>query len=141
MLTFAGKRLPSFVKVNTMSFSMLPSLTAKSVKVNGRMGEYDFGTEVGTKKITFNIQIIAPQANQVITYARKLGEFLFYEDLQPLILDDETSVQYMARISGDTEISELFNIGSGKLEFIIPSGYGESVYEKSAQWTAKTSRC
>ncbi|HEF5065819.1 distal tail protein Dit [Bacillus paramobilis] len=136
MLTFAGKRLPSFVKVNTMSFSMLPSLTAKSVKVNGRMGEYDFGTEVGTKKITFNIQIIAPQANQVITYARKLGEFLFYEDLQPLILDDETSVQYMARISGDTEISELFNIGSGKLEFIIPSGYGESVYEKSAQWTA-----
>lgn len=136
MLTFAGKRLPSFVKVNSMSFAMLPNLTAKSVKVNGRMGEYDFGTEVGTKKLTFNIQIIAPQANQVITYARKLGEFLFYEELQPLILDDEPDVQYMARISGETEISEIFNIGSGKLEFIVPSGYGESIFEKTAQWTA-----
>ena len=39
MLTFAGKRLPSFVKVNSMSFAMLPNLTAKSVKVNGRMGK------------------------------------------------------------------------------------------------------
>ncbi|MGG0487248.1 distal tail protein Dit [Priestia aryabhattai] len=138
MIKFAGINIPSYVRVNAIKYSVLPSIDSKTEKVYGRYGEYDFGTEVGTSTIKLDIQIVGIDDHDVIKKARDLAQWLYYEDLQPLILDDEPDKQYMARLVGDTDIEETFRIGSGTLEFLVPSGVAEALTDTTFSTSPST---
>lgn len=127
MINFGGRVLPSYVKVTNITHSILPTIQHKFATVLGRAGAYDFGVDLGMRKLSVDIIVIGDNQNDIMNKATKLAEWLFYEDLQPLIVLDEPTKQYMARISGDTELSELYRIGQGTLDFICPNGYKESV--------------
>jgi predicted phage tail component-like protein len=130
MINFAGVDIPSYVKVNKVKHSVLPSIEAKTEKVAGKAGEIDFGVEIGTRSITVDFQIIAEDQHDIMNKATDLAQWLFHKELQPLIVMDEPSKRYMARIVNDTELDETFRVGAGTLEFLIPNAYKEATAEK-----------
>lgn len=135
MIRFANKTLPSYIKVTGINYSILPSIESKTEKVYGRAGSYDFGIELGERKIEVEIMIIANDQNDVMKKAREFSTYLYYKDLQPLILLDEPDKQYMARLTGDTELTELFRTGTATLNFLCPSPYAESLVERTVNYT------
>lgn len=136
MIKFAEKLIPSYVKVRDTRYTILPSIESKTEKIYGRAGVYDFGTELGERQIEVDVMIIGATQTDVLTKSREFAKWLFYKDLQPLVLLDDPSKQYMARVIGDTEISELYRTGSATITFLCPSPYAESVSEKIMNWTA-----
>jgi predicted phage tail component-like protein len=135
MIKFANKNLPSYVKVTDLTYSILPSIDHKTEKVYGRAGSYDFGIELGERKIEAEVMIIADNQNDIIVKAREFSQWLFYKDLQSLIILDEPDKEYQARLTGDTDISELYRTGKATLTFICPSPYAESLIERSIDWS------
>jgi len=129
MIKFAGKLFPSYVKVLQTKYSILPSVQSKTTQVYGRGGSYDFGVEIGEREIEIDVMLIADNPNDVMNKARDFATYLFYEDLQPLILLDEPDKQYMARFTGESQVTELHKTGSATLKFLCPNPYAESVEE------------
>jgi predicted phage tail component-like protein len=130
MIKFAGKSLPVYAKVTDIKYSILPPVNQKTEGIYGRAGVYDFGIELGERKIEVEVMLIADSPNDVMLKARDFATFLFYKDLQPLILLDDSGRQYMARVSGDTDISELYRTGTATIVFSCPSAYAEDINEK-----------
>lgn len=130
MIKFAGKLFPSYVKVLQTKYSILPSVESKTTQVFGRGGSYDFGVEIGEREIEIDVMLIADNPHDVINKARDFATYLFYEDLQPLIILDEPDKQYMARFTGESQVAELHKTGSATLKFLCPNPYAESVQEK-----------
>jgi predicted phage tail component-like protein len=130
VLNFAGIDIPSYLRVNKVTYPILPSIESKTEKVAGRAGEYDFGVEIGTRSIKVDVQIIGDDQFDIMKKATDLAQWLFHEDLQPLIISDEPDKQYMARLVNDSEIEELFRVGQATLEFLIPNPYKEATVEK-----------
>jgi predicted phage tail component-like protein len=135
MLKFANKYLPSYVKITDLTYSILPSIEHKTEKVYGRAGTYDFGIELGERKIEAEVMIIADNQNDIIRKAREFSEWLYYQELQPLIILDEPDKQYQARVTGDTDIKELYRTGTTTVSFICPDPYAESLNERSLDWS------
>ncbi|WP_242278588.1 distal tail protein Dit [Bacillus cereus group sp. BfR-BA-01313] len=136
MIKFANKSLPSYVKVINTKYTILPSIESKTERIYGRAGSYDFGIELGERKIEVEVMIIGANQNDVIKKAREFAVWLLYKDLQPLVILDEPDKQYMARVVGDTEIAELYRTGTATISFLCPSAYAESIGEKNMSWTA-----
>ncbi|MDA1509569.1 phage tail family protein [Bacillus cereus group sp. TH36-2LC] len=136
MIKFANKSLPSYVKVTDIKYTILPSIDSKTERIYGRAGSYDFGIELGERKIEVELMIIGANQNDVIKKAREFATWLFYKDLQPLVILDEPDKQYMARVVGDTDIAELYRTGTATINFLCPSAYAESIGEKKLNWVA-----
>lgn len=130
MITFAGKQIPDFVKVNKIGFSILPSIEVNTLKVKGRAGVLDYGNDIGERRITADITITATKPNEVLKQSTILAEWLFYRELQPLILADEPDKFYMARVEGETNVDELLTVGTGTISFLCPSPFKESLTPK-----------
>lgn len=130
MIKFANTALPEYIKVTDVRYSILPTISTKTEKVYGRAGLYDFGTELGERKFEVDIMIIADNQNDVMAKAREFSSYLYHKELQPLILLDEPDKRYMARVTGDTNLSELYRTGTATITFLCPSPYAESLQEK-----------
>jgi predicted phage tail component-like protein len=126
-INFGTVDLPSFVKVSGIEYSVLPPITHKAINFSGRAGAYDYGVDLGQSKIKVSIQIIADDEFDIIKKTRLLADWLYHEDLQPLLLEDEPDKQYMARVIGETNIAELVRVGQGTLEFTCPNAYAEGL--------------
>lgn len=134
MIKFQNKALPKYVKVTDIKYSILPPIENQTEKVYGRAGSYDFGTELGEKVIEVELMIIADNQNDVLKKAREFSTWLYSKELQPLILLDEPDKQYMARVIGDTDVSELYRTGTATIKFLAPSPYAESIAESRIEW-------
>lgn len=138
MIKFAGQFLPHYVRINDLKYSILAPIEHKTATIQGRAGVYDFGTEYGYKTIEAEIQLIADSPQDIIRKAREFATWLLYDELQTLVILDEPDKYYMARVVGDTNLDELYRVGSAKITFVVPSGYAESVTQKSFTFTPTT---
>lgn len=125
MLNFAGVDLPSYVKVNGIKYSVLAPIEHKTAKIQGRKGRYDFGIEEDMKTIEVDYQLIGVNESDVMNKAADFATWLYHKDLQPLMIDDQPDRYYMARVIGDTDVTEEFRVGSGSITFAVPSGVAE----------------
>jgi predicted phage tail component-like protein len=91
MINFAGVDIPSYIKVNKIGYPILPTIDSKTEKVAGKAGEYDFGVEIGTRSIKVDIQLIGEDQHDIMSKATDFAQWLFHEDLQPLIIMNLTS--------------------------------------------------
>lgn len=139
MLVFAGNALPPYIKVNSISYSVLSPIQHKTAKIQGRTGQYDFGIENDMKTIEVSYQIIAEDQSDVMKKAASFSTWVSHKDLQKLEIADQPDRYYMARVVGDTDISESYRVGSGKLTFVVPSGVAESKTLKSSTHVITTS--
>ncbi|WMU08120.1 hypothetical protein vBCtySFA70_00016 [Clostridium phage vB_CtyS-FA70] len=127
-ITFNNIPMPYFVHVKNIKHRILPTISQNLLTVGGRAGSYDYGNVVGNREIDVDIQIITPEPNVLPAYLAILSEWLYYEDARELILGDNPNRYYIAKISGDTDITEDFVVGEGTLKFVCtdPFIYGES---------------
>lgn len=127
-ITFNNIPMPYFVHVKNIKHRILPTISQNLLTVGGRAGSYDYGNVVGNREIDIDIQIITPEPNVLPAYLAILSEWLYYEDARELILGDNPNRYYIAKISGDTDITEDFVVGEGTLKFVCtdPFIYGES---------------
>lgn len=141
MLNFNGVNVPSFVKVKAVSISALPSINTNLKGSMAGFGVLNGKSTFEEKTITASIVIVIPSGYSLQKCARDLAVWLKGNDfsLSPLILTDDPNIRYMAKVSNSVDISDLIYAGEGEIEFVIPSGCGESITEKLVSGTGKAS--
>lgn len=141
MLNFNGVDVPSFVRIKRVEVSALPSLNINLKGNMGGFGSINGKTTFQEKYIKALISIIIPSNYSLQKCARELAVWLKGNsfDLSPLIIKDDAEIRYMAKVSNSIDLSDLIYVGEGEIEFVVPSGCGESVKEKTANGTSKAS--
>jgi predicted phage tail component-like protein len=134
MLKLNGVDIPSFVKVNKIGFSILPPIENNLLKVRGKAGLYNFGQDVGTRKITVSYTIIAEEINGVTAAGREFAQWLYHKEPVELVSSDEPDKHYLVLPDGETDVDETVNIGQGEITFVCtePFAFGD---EKTLQVT------
>lgn len=128
MANFAGIyfneiKMPDFVKVLGISHSILPPVSQNLLTVGGKAGAYDFGNNLGTREITIDIAIVAPEENVMPQLLEQLSAWLYYDEPKELILGDNPNRYYIAKFTGDSNIKESFLVGEGTLTFLCSEPY------------------
>lgn len=123
MIKFNEKRIPEFVKVNSIEFSILPPISNNFLTIRGKSGSYHMSRDVGNRVFTVNISIISEKINGVMSASREVAEWLNTKEPVKLVIDDEPDKYYLAIFDGDSNISESLNLGQGTLSFVCTSPY------------------
>jgi predicted phage tail component-like protein len=122
--------IPSFVKVTDIKQSVLPPVSQKTVKVNGRAGEIDFGNEIGSREIEVEFTILGANTTDLRGKVRQLAQWLYYEEPKPLVINEEPDKFYMAKVTGDSELDDIVRYGQGSIVFYCADPYAYSTNEK-----------
>ena len=133
-IKFNGIEIPSFVKVNNIANSILPSISQTTMKINGKAGMQDFGNEIGTRNIAVTITIIANDQSDLRMKVRDLAEWLYYEEEKKFIDLSEPNIYYMAKFTGDSTLSEILHVGQGTLNFICNNPFAYNTVERNYQF-------
>lgn len=139
MLNFNGVDIPKFVKVKRVDISALPSINPNIKGSSSSFGVLTGKTQFKEKYIKATISIVIPSGYSLQKCGRELAVWLKGNDfdLSPLIIKDDSTVRYMAKVSNSVDLSDLLYVGEGEIEFVVPSGCGEAVAEKTASGTSK----
>ncbi|MDF3254998.1 MULTISPECIES: distal tail protein Dit [Bacillus] len=144
--------MPSFVKVININHSILPPVSQNTLAVGGRAGVYDYGNTVGSREISIDVIIVAPEQNVLPSLLEELSAWLYYDEEKELILGDNPNRYYKAKFTGDSDIKESFLYGEGTLtftcsdpyiyglerEYLIPATYSGDVLELTNTGNADT---
>lgn len=141
MLKFNNKKLPDFVRVRKITVQTLPTVSTNLKSVAGGFGCVSGQSTFGEKKIVADISVVIPEGESLQSCARILAGWLKGDNFKvsPLVILDDESVQYMAKVNTDVSLSDLIFVGEGSLEFVVPSGLAESVKTKTATGTKTVS--
>ncbi|WP_407708524.1 distal tail protein Dit [Bacillus altitudinis] len=120
---FNERPIPDFVKVRAINHSILPTINQNTITVDGKAGAYDFGNTIGTREISVDISIIAPEPNVLPFLLEELSDWLYYDEEKELILGDNPNRFYKAKFTGDSNIKESFLVGEGTLSFTCSDPY------------------
>lgn len=134
MLNFNGRNIPDFVKVKSVKVQTLPVVTNNLKQIVGASGKLCGRTSLGEKLVECEIVIVIPEGETLQSCGRVLSVWLRGDGfkLSPLIIEDDPTVRYMAKVNNSAELSDLLFVGSGTIQFIVPSGDSEAVVEKAA---------
>jgi predicted phage tail component-like protein len=126
LLNLNGTRIPDFVKVNSIDYSILPPLENNILKVRGRKGLYLYSQELGSRTITASISIIADDTTNPMELTAQLAEWLYQAREMDLVIDDMPNKTYKVVVDGSTDISETVKVGKGTITFLClePFAYG-----------------
>lgn len=137
MLIFNGNKIPSFVRVQTVNVQTLPTIETNLKSIVGSSGRLAGQTTLGEKVITCGVIIVVPSNNTLQSCARELAVWLRGNNfkLSPLIITDDSDIQYMAKVNGSLDLTDLLVAGQGTIEFVVPSGDSESVNDTTNSGT------
>lgn len=138
MITLDGVKIPDYVKVNAVEFSVLPTITNRLLSIRGRKGQFFAGQDVGQRKISVQITLVSQKINGVMALASDFAKWLYHEKPVDLVIADEPHKTYKVVFEGDSDIEETVSIGQGTLTFICtePFAFG-SDYAKRFTPTAE----
>lgn len=122
-IIFNERQMPDFVRVLNIHHSILPPISQNLINIGGRAGAYDFGNTIGTREITVDIAVVAPEENVMPSMLEELSEWLIYDEAKELILGDNPYRYYLAKVTGDTNIDEQFIVGEGSITFVCTEPY------------------
>ena len=115
------------------------NVSQNSLKVSGKSGSYDFSNEIDMKEIRVDITIIADSPTDLREKVRIFGQWLYYEDYKKLVILEDSSVYYMGKITGSSDMTDVLRIGQGTITFLCePYAYNqeEKVYSFNPTETA-----
>lgn len=131
MITLDGVRSPDFMKINSVQFSILPPLINNTLKVRGKYGAFLFGQETDLRAFTVAYTIKADEAGGVMKIAREMAEWLYKDKPVKLAFDDEPDKYYLVVPDGESNVTEIVNIGQGEIRFICIEPFAYSEIPKS----------
>lgn len=125
---FAGSDLTDDLWVNPTRSLGLP-VEDVSVKVPGRPGERFVRSELQPLDIQLHVRLRGddPSYEAVARLRRRITSVLVTDEPQPLVLPDEPTVYYMAKLTEPGELDTLWHTGSADLTFraFDPIAYGQ----------------
>jgi predicted phage tail component-like protein len=133
MIQFNEKMIPSFVIVNKVTHSVLPSISQKTMKVNGRAGEIDFGNEIGSRVIEVELTIVGSNLTDLRGKVRQLASWLYYAEPKELIFTEESDKYYLAKFTGDSDLEEMLRVGQGAIQFYCSDPHAYSTNVKTVE--------
>lgn len=122
--TFKGRHTSEFgLIVNSVQRSLLPPLEAKTIKIPNRAGEYFFGTEKGMR--TFDVVMAMPikSSSAVWELVRDINAWLYSDEEEELIFDQEPTKSYYAFVSGESPLDKQYAYGAFSIKFVCPDPY------------------
>lgn len=126
--TFDGHDLTEDLWVNPTRRIGL-ELEDVTVTVPGRPGERFVRQELRPLPIPCHVRLRArdPDHEAVARFRRKLTSVLVTDDPRPLVLPDEPTLYYMAKLTTPGELDTLWHTGAADLEFTAydPIAYGQ----------------
>lgn len=140
MINFNGVDIPKFVKVRAVNISVLASVSTNLKNNAGGYGVLSGNSTFSEKIISADISIVIPSGYTLQKCARELAWWLRGNDfkLSPLIIADDSEVQYLAKVNNSVDISDLIVVGEGSIEFLVPSGVSIGIPIKTYTGTTKT---
>lgn len=127
-ITFNGVSLPSFLRVTKMETSVLPTVTHNFKQIAGGVGLREAGTSIGEQLVKVEIIIVPTSGKSLKDMSRELAFWLIGNDwnLSTLVFSDESTMTCMAKVNNSVDISDMIYVGTGTIEFIVPSGIFKS---------------
>lgn len=127
--TFDGISSSGLLIDNKVIHSVLPPVRARLLQVPGRPGAFDFGAGLGAREIEVEVTIVGSSQADLRTKVRRIAEWLYHEELKPLVFADEPDKTYYARCDGATDLDEIVNVGRGSIKFVCPDplAYGTAM--------------
>lgn len=131
-VNFNGVDIPEFVKVKAVNTTVLPEISHSFKTVSGRLGAVETGTTIGSKKISLDIVIVVPEDRTLLDMERELAYWLKGDNFKTskLVISDECSLEYNAKVSGSPSIKDSIFSGEGSIEFVVPDGLAHSRFKK-----------
>lgn len=129
MLNFNGVEIPPFVKVKKIDIQTIADVTSNVKSIAGSFGCVAGQSTFGSKLITADISIVIPEGESLQSCSRVLAKWLKGNNFKPskLIIADDSTIQYTAKVSNSVNLSDLLFVGEGSIEFLIPSGLSETI--------------
>lgn len=116
------------LRVNKIDYGVLPEIVDRDMRVPGRRGRYDFGTDLGARIITFTLSMFGASYQDIFDKTEELASWLNPEDgIQELSYSGRPGRTWLAKVTGDTRIDHLLKYGRFSITFKVPDGvaYGE----------------
>lgn len=130
MFTYNGTHANTYgLKVVTVDRSPLPAVENTLLEMASRNGAYFVRNKLKPREIELNVIVVGTNEDDLRSKTRNIGAWLYTQTPQPLIFDDEPTMQYLAVVDSTT-LDEVLRIGEGTLKFIVPKGYAEAITPK-----------
>lgn len=131
MLIFNHQSMPTFLKVQAINIQTLPNVTTNLRAIVGSSGRLASKSSLGEKLITCDVVVVIPNGKTLQSCARELAGWLQGDGFKPspLVITDDPDIQYKALVNNALELSDLLFVGTGSIEFVIPSGDSETTKE------------
>lgn len=125
--TYKGETSPSFLKVMKVTRSILPPSEVKMLTVEGASGSYFVKKRNGVGKIEVEVAIVGDSPKNLRQNVRILAGFLDAEKPEPLVFADEPDLTDFGIVDGDTDVDEIFRVGTGTITFLCPKPYSQGL--------------
>lgn len=113
---FNGKKIPSFIKVQSVNKTLLPNIETYSRKKPLVLGEFFSSIDFGTREIKLNISLLCNTLSKY--YIDTVATWLKGNDWKPSKLQlDDTGDYYNAVCTSNLDIEDLLIIGKGEIVF------------------------
>ena len=125
---FNGKKLPSFVKVKGVGFSVLPAVNHTFRQIQGGGNLVTANLNLGAKLFNIDILIIKDQHKSLTEMCRELSAWCVGDSfkLSSLIFSDDPTVSYKGVVSNNVEINDIIFAGEGSIQITVPNGIATS---------------
>lgn len=125
---FNGVSLSQYAKILDVKRDILPPRVITNQSVPNRAGTYFFSVTKDSRSIEVSILI----EDGTKTKSRELASVIDTELPASLRFSDDIGVEYMAILSGETNLERIVSLGKGSLVFFLPDpiGWGAEVVEQ-----------
>jgi predicted phage tail component-like protein len=96
---------------------LLPPVTQSTLRVPGRPGAYDFGNTLGERNIEIKYVILADSPEDLRVKARDFAKWVYTRTPRKLYILSEPDKYFWAKVSGESDLNELFRVGEGSFTF------------------------
>lgn len=133
--TFNGIRSDTHFLTNKIDQGVLPPINFDTVSIAGRHGAVSYKSKLGIRTFEIKVTLLGVSETDMRQKIRDIAKWLFTDTERNLYFSDEPAITYQAKVSGDTNLDQLVNMGETKITFIAvdPFGYGAT---KTATLTA-----
>lgn len=130
--TFNGISSKNHFSVNEIARPLLAPVQTSVINIPQRAGGFPAKNYLGTAEINITVSILANNLTELRQKVRDAAAWLFTEEDKQLIFSDEPDKFYHARVSGETDLSELAETGQTTLRFLLTDVFAYSTTERSA---------
>jgi predicted phage tail component-like protein len=138
--TFNGVTSDSIgLKVKNYKKSILPPISVISYDLPNKAGKYFMKNKLDQRSIEIEVYFSGASESDYETKVRNLASWLYTTSPKQLILSEEPDKYYMAILSEETELEQIYIHGIATLRFECLTPFAYSTTQDTVNWATGTS--